>query len=61
MIAKISNFVKTHFNDIILFIVVALLVLLSFAIGFLMAKEQQKQPIRIESSNAYSTTYSFIS
>jgi len=61
MIAKISNFVKTRFNDIILFIVVALLVLLSFAIGFLMAKEQQKQPIKIESPNAYSTTHSFIS
>ena len=50
MIAKISNFVKAHFNDIILVIVVALLILLSFASGFIIAKEQQKQPIQIEAS-----------
>ena len=48
MIAKISNFVKAHFNDIILIIVVVLLILLSFASGFIIAKEQQKQPIQIE-------------
>lgn len=46
MIAKISNFVKNNFNDIMLIIVVALLILLSFAIGFIMAKEQNKQPIQ---------------
>lgn len=50
MIARISNFVKAHFNDIILIIVVALLILLSFASGFLIAKEQSKEPIQIESS-----------
>lgn len=50
MIAKISNFVKAHFNDIILITIVALLILLSFACGFIMAKEQQKQPIQIEST-----------
>jgi hypothetical protein len=49
MIARISNFVKAHFNDIILIIVVALLILLSFASGFLIAKEQNKEPILIES------------
>lgn len=48
MIAKISNFVKAHFNDIILIIIVALLILLSFAVGYIIAKEQQKQPIQIE-------------
>ncbi len=50
MIAKISNFVKTYFNDIMLIIVIALLILLSFAIGYIIAKEQQRQPIQIESS-----------
>ena len=50
MIAKISNFVKAHFNNIILVIIVALLILLSFACGYIMAKREQKQPIQIESS-----------
>ncbi len=59
MIAKISDFVKAHFNNIILFIIVALLILLSFAVGFIMAKERQKQPIQF--LNAYSATHSFIS
>ncbi len=48
MIAKISNFVKTRFNDIILFLIVALLVLLSFAVGYITAKYQLKEPIQIE-------------
>lgn len=48
MIAKISNFVKAKFNDIMLVIVVMLLIFLSFAFGFIMAKYQQKPPIQIE-------------
>jgi len=48
MIAKISNFVKDRFNDIILFIIVALLILLSFATGYIVAKYQSKEPIKIE-------------
>ena len=51
MVAKIFNFVKAKFYDIVLIIVVALLILLSFAFGFIMAKYQQKQPIQIESSS----------
>jgi hypothetical protein len=47
MLAKIIDFVKTHFIDIMLFIIVALLMLLSFAAGFIMAKYQQKEPIEI--------------
>jgi len=59
MLSKIKNFVKAHLNDIILVIIVALLVLLSFAAGFIIAKYQQKQPIKIYGT--HSTTYSFIS
>ncbi len=59
MIAKISDFVKAHFNDIILTIVIALLILLSFACGFIIAKYQQKQPIQIYGT--HTTTYCFIS
>ena len=48
MLSEIKDFVKTKFNDIILFIIVALLVLLSFAIGYITAKYEQKEPIKIE-------------
>jgi hypothetical protein len=60
MIAKISNFVKDRFNDIMLFIIVAFLILLSFAIGYITAKYQSKEPIRIENKqttwNIYQNT-----
>lgn len=60
IIAKISNLVKAHFNDIILFIIIALLILFSFACGFIMAKYQQKQPISI-TYEKHTATYSFVS
>ena len=47
ILTKILAFVKSHFNDIILFIIVALLILLAFAAGYLMAKYQIKNPIQI--------------
>lgn len=56
MIAKIWNFVKEFYNknfyDIILFIIVALLLMLSFAAGFIVAKYQTKEPIKIENGSA---------
>jgi hypothetical protein len=50
MIAKIKDFVKAHFNDILIFVIVALLVLLSFAIGYITANYMAKTPIIIEKS-----------
>ena len=57
-LAKLKTFVKTwskfHYLvkiyrfDIILGIGVFLLSLLSFAVGYLMAREQLKEPLRIE-------------
>lgn len=47
-LSKISNGVKKYQNDIILIIGVILISLLSFAAGFLIAKQQQKEPLRIE-------------
>jgi len=47
MIAKIKDFVKAHFYDIILFIIVALLMMASFAAGFITAKYGSKEPIKI--------------
>lgn len=51
MLSEIKDFVKDRFNDIILFLIVALLVLLSFAVGYITAKYQSKEPIQIESSS----------
>jgi len=51
MLAKIRDFVNSHFNDIILSIIVALLALFSFAAGYLISNYQQKTPIQIEQNN----------
>jgi hypothetical protein len=57
MLAKIQNFVKSHQADIILLIGVILISLLSFAMGYIVAKIQEKEPIRIEES---SMNYEFL-
>lgn len=49
--SKISNGVKRYESDIILAIGVILISLLSFAAGYLTAKEQLKEPLRIENSS----------
>jgi hypothetical protein len=48
ILSKFIQFVKIHQNDIILLIGVILISLLSFAMGYIVAKEQEKEPIRIE-------------
>jgi len=48
MLAKITEFVKTHTTEIILVIIVMLLIMASFASGFIIAKYQQKTPIQIQ-------------
>jgi len=48
MLSKFIQFVKDHQDDIILVIGVILISLLSFAIGYIVAKQQEKEPIRIE-------------
>ncbi|KKP92375.1 MAG: hypothetical protein UR98_C0028G0007 [Parcubacteria group bacterium GW2011_GWA1_36_12] len=48
MLTKIKDFVKAHFYDIILFIIIAFLLMLSFALGYIAAKYQDKEPIQIE-------------
>lgn len=46
--SKISNWVKTHLDDIILVVGVILISLLSFVMGYIAAKHEEKEPIRIE-------------
>jgi len=48
MLSKIKNFVNEHQNDIILVIGVILISLLSFAAGYIIARQQEKEPIKIE-------------
>ena len=48
LLSKISNRVKEHQDDIILIIGVILISLLSFAAGFIVARQQEKEPLRIE-------------
>jgi len=49
ILSKFISFVKDRFNDIALFIIVVLLILLAFAVGYITAKYQSKEPIKIES------------
>lgn len=48
MLSKIKDFVKDHQHDIILLIGVILISLLSFAMGYIVAKEAEKEPLQIE-------------
>lgn len=47
MLAEIKAFVKAYKGEAILFIVVFLLIMLSFAFGFIVAKNQSKPKISI--------------
>ncbi len=63
MLTKIIEFVNRHLDDIILLIGVILISLLSFAAGFISARQQEKEPIKLEYhyEQQNSLSYSFIS
>jgi len=48
ILSKIKKFVKEHQADIILVIGVVLISLLSFALGYIVAREQEKTPLIFE-------------
>ena len=48
-LAKITDFVKKNQADIILITGVILISLLSFAMGYIVAKTQSKEPLQFES------------
>lgn len=54
MLSRIKEFVKEHLDDIILLIGVILISLLSFAAGYITAKQQEKEPIRVDEVNTSS-------
>lgn len=53
MLAKIKKFIKDYQEDIILVIGVILISLLSFAVGYLVAKHQEKEPLRFEETSLF--------
>ncbi|MCX6761178.1 MAG: hypothetical protein NTZ84_03715 [Candidatus Nealsonbacteria bacterium] len=50
-LSKIYSWTKEHKEDIILVIGVILISLLSFSMGYIAAKEQEKEPIRFEKTS----------
>jgi len=48
ILTKIKGFVKDNLGDIILIITIILISLLSFSVGFIIAKYQEKLPLQFE-------------
>lgn len=48
IVSRIIEFVKTYQKDIVLVIGVILISLISFATGYLVAKDQLKGPVQVE-------------
>ena len=55
ILAKAVDIVKRYEVEIILGVGVVLISLLSFAVGYLTAKEQLREPIRIEQTESHGT------
>jgi len=51
MLTKLKEFFKKYQAEIILVIGVILISFLSFAIGYIVAKQEEKEPIQIEMTN----------
>ena len=48
MLLELTQFFKKHQKDLVLLIFVILISLLSFTIGFIVAKQKEREPLRIE-------------
>ncbi len=57
MLSNFKQFVKKNQEDIILVIGVVLISLLSFAIGYITAKHQEKMPLKIEQTHISKDIY----
>lgn len=62
MLAKIIQFVKENLADIILVLGVILISLLSFAVGYIAAKQQEKEPLKFEKvdEDSFISTFIFV-
>ncbi|MDD5013451.1 MAG: hypothetical protein PHD93_03630 [Candidatus Pacebacteria bacterium] len=59
ILAKIIKFVKENKNELILFLTVVLISLLSFSLGYISAKIEEKKPIIINYNEKYPQTHCF--
>jgi len=59
ILAKIIKFVKENKNELILFLTVVLISLLSFSLGYISAKIEEKKPIIINYNEKHPQTYCF--
>lgn len=59
MLSKIIEFVKRYLDDIILVVGVILISLLSFAAGYIVAKQELKEPIQLQFEKVNETEVSF--
>jgi len=55
----IGQWIKDHRDDIIVLIVVILISLLSFALGFILAKQREKEPVKVEYGEKISLSRSY--
>jgi hypothetical protein len=54
---KVNNFLNKYQKEILLFLIVVLLSLLSFALGYIVAKQELKEPLRIEKETTLKLNY----
>jgi hypothetical protein len=59
MLARIIHFVKAHLDDIILVIGVVLISLLSFAAGYIAARQQEKEPLKFEEHEEFQSSHNW--
>ncbi len=48
MLTKIIEFVKKNSEDILLFIAITLVSMFSFSLGYIIAKTEEKEPLKFE-------------
>lgn len=56
MITNIKKFVKENIGDIVLFFSIILACMLSFSLGYIMAKIEEKQPLEFKQDISYNNS-----
>lgn len=59
ILAKINKFVKENKKELILFLTVVLISLLSFSLGYISAKIEEKKPLIINYNEKHTYSYCF--
>ncbi|HNP79671.1 MAG TPA: hypothetical protein PKI00_02385 [Candidatus Pacearchaeota archaeon] len=59
ILAKLSKFVKENKNELVLFLAVVLISLLSFFCGYIAARLEEKKPLIVNYNEKYYQSYCF--